>query len=372
MDPDPQNKTYSRSEAFERYKQANMPKNLPDHLFETIDHDAFHDLQAGLKKPRSALPSLSYFSPIKTIYAVVYASMVFSILAHACYQLWYAWRSGQGLDADVAGYTFGAVFFLVAAVGAAAQLQRVTLRLGLRRQAKQQTIVVGYRSSLSPVEAGVLLNAYCSDYESRAVMTSLMRRGFISPGTSAGGLGIRQTVGRDIMTPDEQIFVNSLFNDSDEAPAELMQSKVAVAGQTMQTGVYRRMQQSGDLPDMTTMQVIQYYVLKILSIVGFPIGGLLFALLFDPNSYVILYPRYPVAFWQLGFIVVLLMILILVPLRAYCTNVFSKTGLEKYREAAGLYMYIETVLKGRFQDGNLAQSEIDYYLPYAQAFGLER
>lgn len=58
-------------------------------------------------------------------------------------------------------------------------------------------------------------------------------------------------------------------------------------------------------------------------------------------------------------------------MQAYFTAVFSKQGMEKYAEAAGLYMYIETVLAGHFGNGELSKSEEDKYLPYAQAFGLE-
>lgn len=94
-------------------------------------------------------------------------------------------------------------------------------------------------------------------------------------------------------------------------------------------------------------------------------------LLFRADSYVISYPRYPVYAWQLGFIVCLLTITIFVPLQAYYSRLLSKSGMEQYRQAVGMYLYVKTALQGRFEEGYLSDQEMKYYKPYAQAFGID-
>jgi len=375
MNPDPHNRTSSREEHFRRYARSYRDRTKPRRLYGAGKYDSHGDAVTELisdwSKPRYALPSLKYLSPLSIGLAQAYAAMVFGTLSFASYQLWHAYSSGEGLDASSVEFIGPAIMFLVAAIGAAAQLRRVTLRLALRRQAKAETVIHEHEILLSPIEAGIMIDAYSNSNEILATLTSLEIKGYLDDSLSGGQSGLRLRQSEQQLTVDEAIFLKHMFNSTSEISESDVDSALRAAGSEMHKAAFKRLLANGDVPLLSAWGKIQYFVLRTFSIVGFAIGLLLFSLLFNENSYRINYPRYPVELWQLGFIVLLMLILVAVPLQAYFTKVFTKRGMEKYRQAAGLYMYIETVLKGKFEDGHLAKSERDYYLPYAQALGLD-
>lgn len=359
---------------YEAWLKASEHRPQPNALGYSPSNPSFSqsidDLRTDWRKPRYVLPSLKYFSPVREMFALAYAVMVFSILTLASFQEWHAYSSGEGLDVSSTDFISIAALFLVAAIGAAAELRRITLRWGLRRQAGRQIVTAEYRIALSPVEAGVMMDAYSDSNEVAAVLSSLQANGNLTTemhdGAQCARIANRQTLGRD-----EKVFVDNLFGADDLITTDYLRRHAAEAGKHMQKEAYQRMLSAGDMPVLTGLSKVNFFVLKVLTIVGFGIGAMLFIAIFMPESYVINYPRYPVYAWQLIFIALTYAVLLVVPAQAYFTRVFSREGMEKYREAAGLYGYIEIVLMGHFDNETLAKSERDYYLPYAQAFGLE-
>ncbi len=329
------------------------------------------DLLSDWQKPRYALPSLRYLQTREVVEYTIYAFLVFAAEFFAAYQVVHAYVSKEGLDISPVGFIGPALLYLVAAAGAAFQLRRVAMRLALRRQARDQIVTVGYKTTLTPVEAGVMLDVFSSEDEAYAMLYHLQAQGKLEACTFMDGpmLKIIDTAGH--FTTDEQIFIGALFGGERELYWEQVKVRMGGAAEVLRHDVYRRLVQQGLVPTLTASGKVIYFIGRTMTIVGGVISLLLFWQFFNPESYVIHYPRYPVETWQLGFVGILFALLVLVPLHAYLSPVLSKSGLEKYREAAGLYMYIESALKGRFTEGKLAQSEMDYYLPYAQAFGLD-
>ena len=220
MDPDPHNRTSSREERFRRYSQTYQAKAQPRRLYDAGKYDSHGDAVTELigdwSKPRYALPSLKYLSPLSIGLAQAYAAMVFGVLSISSYQLWYAYSSGEGLDTSPVGFIGPAIMFLVAAIGAAAQLRRVTLRWALRRQAKAETIIHEHDISLSPIEAGIMIDAYSSSNEILATLTSLETKGYLDDRLSGGQSGLRLRQSERQLTIDESIFLKHIFTSTSE------------------------------------------------------------------------------------------------------------------------------------------------------------
>ncbi len=269
---------------------------------------------------RYVLPDLKYFNPWRAAFAGLFALIIWAVLAESAWQLYYAWSSGEGLDVDVHGYLLAAGAFLIAAITATVGLRRVFLWLGMRRQARNQVVVPEYTSTLSPVEAGVILDAYSDAREQRATK----------------------------------------------------RTRSATTVQSVRDQAYIRLRDQGDIQELSKLGTVARVFVRILAPFGYFIGLLMFIGIFEPQTHVIGYPRYDVAWWQLFFIVLLLILAICIPVQAYFSRIFTKSGMEKYRQAAGLYMYISTVMRDRFDNGELSAKETAYYLPYAQAFGIEK
>lgn len=333
-----------------------------------------HELQEltdDWKMPRTALPNLGYFKPWNIVVTAIFGLMVLAILTAGALQVLFAYMAGEGFDVTQTVFVTTGLLNLVAGLGAAAQLRRLALWMSLRRQTKKTIVIAEYKTELSPVEVGIMVDAYSDKNETSAMLYRLYRNGVVEFGLENGEKFIHYVDAGAPLSPDEKIFLDSLFERGGTVNVTREPFRLSEAAREVRRAAYDRIVANGYLPLMSSGQKIFYFMNQVTIGVGSILSLFLFGALFSPDAYVILYPRYPMELWQVGYDFLFLAILIGVPLQAYLSSVYSKSGLEKYREAAGLYLYMKTVFPGRWKDGSLARSELDYYLPYAQAFGMD-
>jgi hypothetical protein len=347
-----------------------MEPLTPGQAFKNLKDSLLHgELATDWRKPRTSLPGFGYLRSWYVAWSSLYVIILSSILLLSVGQIVYAYYSGTGFDVKSEEFIGPALIFIVAAYGAAGQLRRITMAHSIRRQAKQQVVIAEYKTDLSPVEVGVMLDAVSDDNEIAGTVLQLLNKGVLEIVESDTGPVLRQKGNTASITEDEAVFVQELFK---QRPVSLYDNgALRQAGREMSRQAFERMVNRGYIPLLSGWEKLNYFVVEALSYAGFILSIFILPSIFFTESYLINYPRYPIYFWEVLLALAQIAILIVVPLQAYFADIFSKAGMEKYREAAGLYMFMSTVYRERVKAGTLSQSELDYYLPYAYAFGFE-
>jgi hypothetical protein len=240
----------------------------------------------------------------------------------------------------------------------------------LRRQARKLVVIPEYTTDLSPVEVGVMLDAVSDDNEIKATVAQLLSKGAVQLNGEGPDAVLIPTGLTDDITLDEKEFLQSLFIVSDKVAVTDF-GALRAAARSMNDVAFERMMAKGYVPLLSGWGKFNYFFITALSYAGFFLALILFLSIFSKEAWVVKYPRYPVYLWEVILDAAQIAVVVIIPLQAYFTNVFTRDGLEKYREAAGLYMFMNTVYRQRVKAGALSQSELDYYLPYAYTFGFQ-
>lgn len=302
-------------------------------------------------------------------FTLAYAAVTLFTLTLGAVQLGWAYFSGHGLDVDVATFLVVGLIFLLVAYATMRKLHQMMFLLGLKRRAKEQIIIAEYDlEGITPVEAGIIIDTYSNHQELSSILKQLQHKKWIEIERHQSKAVIVQNLSGDELTKSEQVFYFKLFSRTNRLELPLAADYVKKAFSEMTDSISEDLKARGLIkPKAST---IRTKLDKFLRGVALFFQIIVLMSLFSPDSYRVLYPRYPVHLWQLVYILLLIGIVVGVPLYSYLQEVYSKKGWDTYRRVAGLYLFLKVALKDQLQTRHLANSELKKYEAYALAFGL--
>lgn len=320
---------------------------------------------------------MSTIQPPKLVsrsHALMYAAfglMTIAILIFSAYQLAWGYFTGQGLDINLYTFCIEALVFLVTAYFATTQLTSLLAWFGLRRRAKQHTIIAQYDiSDVSPAEAGVMLDTMSGKSELLAMIRGLEAKKHLSVAVTPASARLQHLDGREELSDEEKVFIRELFRDGSILTLPVDRVKLLQAYKVTEKSIAQALVRKGYIPEQHRAPVAVYEARQVLKIVSYVVQFILFIGLFQSETWQISYPRYPVQLWQLIFVALLLVIVVYLPALAYWRERYSPQGWEVYRKVSGLYLYMEVALRQQLRQRALAPSELAKLEPYALAFGL--